>query len=138
MGTMNKSNSTIRELLLYGFFGILTTIINVVVFYLCYNICGLHYLLANILAWIISVLFAFFSNKLYVFQSRDNSKAIIVKEFASFATFRLISLVIDESLMYLLIEIFKVTETTSKILVNVIIAVINYVLSKYFVFKNRN
>ena len=89
--------------------------------------------LSNAIAWIISVLFAFITNKLFVFESKGN----VLKESISFFIVRLISLGLDMLCMYLLISVLSTNELLSKIITNVIVIILNYVFSKIFVFKKQ-
>ncbi len=128
----NKS----REVLLYLVFGALTTLINIVVFYICRKL-KLEIYLSNIIAWILSVLFAFITNKIFVFESKNKNKKDSIKEMLSFFTFRILSLIFDMAFMYLMIQIIMCNEMFSKILSNVFVIILNYIFSKVFVFKKR-
>lgn len=126
----------VKEILWYGFFGVLTTVINIVSFHLL-DKAGLNVYFANLLAWVISVLFAFITNKLFVFESKSFSAKIFFKEIFSFFFFRLLSLGIDMGGMYVCLSFFKLSKMISKIIVNVIVIVANYVFSKLFIFKKK-
>ena len=123
-----------REGIFYLFFGGCTTLINIISFYLFRKIkIGLQ--VSNVFAWIISVLFAFITNKLYVFQSVGRDKGKTISELLSFVLFRVVSLVFDIGFMHLLVNILSVNEMISKIISNVFVIIINYVFSKLFIFK---
>ena len=122
-----------KEIILYLIFGVLTTLINIVIFFLFSDIFKINYLFSNVVAWIISVTFAFITNKLYVFEVKNNENTI--KEAVSFVTFRLVSLAIDMLLMFIMIDIMKVNKMISKVIVNALVVIINYVTSKLFTFK---
>ncbi len=126
----------VKEILWYGFFGVLTTLINIISFDLL-DKAGVTVYLANFIAWVLSVLFAFITNKLFVFGSKSFKPMILFKEMFSFFLARVISLGIDMGGMYLLLDVFKVKKLLSKIVVNVIVIVANYVFSKLFVFKKE-
>lgn len=123
-----------RQALLYLMFGGFTTLVNILTFYILRKLSVSVYI-SNMIAWITSVLFAFVTNKLFVFESRGKSSKENVREVISFWLFRLLSLGIDMAAMYLLLQVLGINEMISKILVNVIVIVINYVFSKVFVFK---
>ncbi len=119
-----------KEGILYLFFGGLTTLINIVSFYLLRKI-SIELYISNILAWILSVLFAFITNKKYVFESNGNT----LKEMVSFFICRIASLIFDLLFMYIMIQLLNTNELLSKILSNVLVVIINYILSKLFIFK---
>ena len=121
-----------RELFLYIFFGVLTTLVNIAVYLFFTRLLCVNYLISNILAWALSVLFAYVTNRIWVFESRNND---ILKEMALFFAGRIFSGVVDTGLMWLLIDVLFVGDAISKIIVQVIVVVLNYVFSKAVVFK---
>lgn len=120
-----------RELFLYVVFGALTTIVNLIA-YFALEYVGVNYIISNILAWFISVLFAYITNRIWVFESRSPN---IAKEMVLFFGGRLFSGVLDTALLYVFIDILTLGNTFSKITVEIIIAILNYVFSKVIVFK---
>ena len=125
-----------KEILWYGFFGVLTTLINIISFDILDKV-GVQVYLANFIAWVLSVLFAFITNKLFVFESKSFNAKILFKEMLSFFVARIVSLGIDMGGMYVLLDVFKLKKMLSKIVVNVIVIVANYIFSKLFVFKKK-
>ena len=125
-----------REGLLYLFFGGCTTILNIVAFWLL-RFLKIDTYISNGLAWIISVLFAFLTNKLFVFESKGNGMKTALKEGFSFFGFRLLSLLFDMGIMYFLIDVCQVQELLSKVISNIFVIVINYVFSKLFIFRKK-
>ena len=123
-----------KEVLLYLVFGGLTTLVNIISFFLLRQI-GIKVYASNAIAWFLSVVFAFFTNKLFVFESRGKSYKQNVKELISFFGFRVLSLGFDMLSMYLLLQVFSINELVSKIVANIIVIILNYVFSKLFVFK---
>ncbi|HIR49497.1 MAG TPA: GtrA family protein [Candidatus Faecimonas gallistercoris] len=126
----------IKEILWYGFFGVLTTLINIISFYLLDKI-GINVYLNVFISWFLSVLFAFITNKLFVFNSKSLNKEIILKEMASFFFFRILSLGIDMVGMYICMNFLKLSKMISKILMNIVIIIANYLFSKIFIFKEK-
>ena len=118
------------EVLSYLFFGGCTTLINILTFWIL-RVFKIGVYTSNVIAWIVAVLFAFVTNKLFVFESKGNT----IKQGVSFFIFRLISLVFDMGIMYLLIDVFKWNDLLSKIITNVFVIIINYIFSKVFIFK---
>ena len=123
-----------REVLMYLFFGGLTTVVNIVSFYILRKL-SVEVYVSNIIAWLIAVIFAFITNKLFVFESRGKSKKENARELISFFGFRILSLGFDMGSMFLLIDILHVGEMISKVLANVLVIVLNYIFSKLFIFK---
>lgn len=124
-----------REIIMYIIFGGLTTLINITCFVLINKVGVFHYQITNIIAWIISVLFAFVTNKYFVFNSK--SKSNLLKESVKFYGSRLISLAFDIVLMYILIDLINSNDLIAKIITNIFVIIINYVISKKFIFKNK-
>ena len=118
------------EVLSYLFFGGCTTLINIITFWVL-RLLKIGIYASNVVAWIVSVLFAFITNKLFVFESKGNA----LKEGISFFIFRLLSLVFDMGIMYLLVDVFNWNDLLSKVLANIFVIIINYVFSKIFIFK---
>ena len=123
-----------REVLTYLVFGVLTTVVNILSFYILRKF-GVEVYYSNIIAWILSVVFAFVTNKLFVFESKDKSKKESLKELFNFFGFRLLSLGIDTLALYLLLNVVNAGEMIAKIISNVVVIILNYVFSKLFVFK---
>ncbi len=127
-----------RETILYVVFGVLTTLINLVAFGLLYNALHWELLAANTTAWLLSVIFAFLTNKLYVFDSKSFEKALLFRETVSFFAARLFSLAVDSLGMWLLVDVIAANSWLAKIVMNVIVIVMNYVLSKLIIFKKKD
>lgn len=128
-----------REIIVYLIVGVLTTIISLLTYYICVftfldpnNAFELQ--VANIISWCFAVVFAYFTNRKYVFQSKN---ANILKEGISFSLSRVITLVIDMLLMFLLVTTWKFNDKISKLIVQVVVTVGNYIISKFFVFNKR-
>lgn len=131
---MDNKIKMLKELISYGIFGVLTTVVNIVIFMLLDRL-AIPYSIGTIIAWFISVLFAFYTNKKYVFKSNNTSTEAITKEVTAFYSSRILSLFIDLGLMFLLINILGLSNLISKILSNIVVIVVNYILSKLFIFK---
>ena len=126
-----------KEPLAYVVFGILTTVVNIAVYYLMSDVMKIHYLLANIIAWICSVLFAFLTNKIWVFESRLWQGKIVLAEMGSFFLARAATGVMDMLLMWMLVDIAAVEEMIAKVAVNVLVIVLNYVASKRWILRKK-
>ena len=101
-----------REFILYVIFGILTTLVNILVYFLFVNL-NVNYLISNILAWFFSVLFAYITNRIWLFESKKEN---ILNEASLFYGGRLFSGIVDTGLMYLFIDIFTLKPSNFSIL----------------------
>lgn len=139
LGTIRKlwRFFTTPEMLSYLVFGVLTTLINIGVFQFFNSTLGWSWQSANIVAWVLSVLFAFLTNKLYVFKSKSFHAAVLWRELAEFVGARLLSLGVDYACLWLLIEVCGWNGLLSKIVDNVLVVIINYVFSKLIIFRKK-
>lgn len=131
-------NKKIKEILKYLFFGGLTTLVNIVIFFYLDSILNINYLWANFVSILISILFAYITNKLFVFESITVNVFDLMIEFFSFISFRFLSGVIDMLTMWGLVEGLLLEPFIAKISTQVIIVLLNYIFSKYFIFKNKD
>jgi len=120
--------------ILYIFFGGLTTLVNIIVYFVCYNIFLISNVTSTIIAWILSVIFAFITNKIYVFESKSQS---ILYEITTFFTCRLGTGVLDILIMYVSVDLLKWNALLMKILSNVLVIILNYIFSKVIIFKKK-
>lgn len=119
----------------YVIFGVLTTVINILAFMIL-EVLGVRYTISNIIAFIVSIIFAFITNKIYVFESKGWQAKVVLKEGMAFLLARLATFLIDMGLMVGMVEYMGANTIFAKCLVNVIVIIINYVLSKLVVFKS--
>lgn len=126
-----------KSLISYGIFGVLTTVINIVVYALCYEQLGISNVVSNVIAWIASVIFAYVTNKIWVFESRSTEPRILVKEIISFFGCRLATGVMDLAIMYVTVDRLAFHSTLMKCISNVIVIVANYVASKLVIFNHK-
>lgn len=132
-----------KETISYLIFGVLTTIINIVVFWFAERELAFIMsedtasLVGNVIAWVISVAFAFVTNKLFVFESKSMAFKVVMAELTGFVIARLLSLAFDEGFMFVAIVLLGMNSLLAKIISNVFVVIINYVLSKFFIFKNK-
>ncbi|MBR2246608.1 MAG: GtrA family protein [Bacilli bacterium] len=125
-----------KSMFLYLLFGFLTTVINIVAFYLLDKVFNNIYI-SNIIAWIISVAFAFITNKLLVFESKSMDNKLVFKESVLFIFFRVLSLLIEMVLLGLLVKTLFVDKIVSKVITNIVVIILNYIFSKLIIFKNN-
>lgn len=121
-----------KELFMYVVFGILTTLVNIIVYLFFAKVLNVNYLYSNIIAWILSVLFAYITNRIWVFESTSKN---IIGEISLFFGGRLFSGVLDTALMFVFIDLLMLGDLFSKIIIQIIVVIINYLLSKFIIFK---
>lgn len=137
-----KHQNFIREFFIYGIFGVLTTVVSYAVYaisaYFLPKILGIDELTSTIptaISWVAGVLFSYFTNRKWVFDSSENTSGGSSKQFISFVSSRVLSGVIDIIIMFIFVDIFKHNEYLVKLISNVIVVILNYIFSKLFVFK---
>ncbi|AUA38032.1 membrane protein, GtrA family [Clostridioides difficile] len=124
-----------RETILYLFFGAFTTLVNIVSYLFFTRVILFNFMVANALAWILAVLFAYVTNKFFVFESKRIEIRFVFKEFLSFVSFRLLSGVVEMLIMYVMIDLLFVNDVIVKIFTNIVVIVLNYLFSKMIIFK---
>lgn len=137
-----------RELFVYGVVGVLTTAVNWLGYALVSRctaaILGIStqntllICFATAVGWTASVIFAFWANKKYVFRSLDWSKAVLKKEFPEFITARLLSLGFDAAFVALTVRLAGMNDLIAKLISNLIVIVLNYFASKFWIFKKKD
>lgn len=129
----NNLSDRLKEIVNYIIVGGLTTVVSLLSYYL-FRIFIENYLVCTILSWVCAVLFAYVTNRIFVFKSNNS----ILKELPAFVGSRLLSLLSEIAFMYLLVDLIKINDKTSKLIVQFIILILNYVFSKIFVFRNKH
>lgn len=125
-----------KNILLYTLYGICTTIVNIVCYYICSFQLNLSTVCSTIIAWIAAILFAFITNRKYVFRSSAYTFEKILIEFIKFLVSRVITGIIDIIGMYILVDILLFSGLISKAMINVLVIILNYIFSKKVVFKS--
>ena len=123
--------------MLYLVFGGFTTLINIVVYAVCKHAIGIDTIPSNVAAWILSVAFAYVTNKIFVFESRTVGVMALIKECLSFVWCRLATGIMDMVIMYVTVDMFHWSDMIMKILSNVLVIVLNFVFSKLFIFAKK-
>ena len=138
-----------KEMLLYLFFGGCTTLVGIIFFQtplsrltlgkkMLFGVTlDMDVITANVISWICAVTFAYVTNRIWVFADKAYGAAGIAKECAEFFAGRLFTLVVETVLLNILVESFSMNELLSKILVSIVTIILNYVISKLFVFKPK-
>lgn len=123
-----------KEIINYLIFGGLTTLISIITYALFAKVFHIDYLISNILSWIIAVLFAYITNKIFVFESKSKKN---IKEITSFFFFRVVSLIMEMVILYIFVDMLHIDDLVTKIIAQIIVIVSNYVFSKLFIFKKN-
>lgn len=131
-----------RSQIVYLIFGVLTTVVNYLVFFPCSSYLektGFQYAVAtsNTIAWVFAVLFAYVTNKPFVFESHDWSWKVVAPEFAKFVSTRLASLLIETVIISVTVDMLHWNKLVWKVLTSVLVVVLNYVGSKLLVFRRK-
>lgn len=124
-----------RDIISYLFFGVLTTIVNYLVYIPLYHVLGISATISNISAWIVSVLFAFFTNKTFVFQSRDWSAGVVIPEIWKFVGARIGSGLLDTAIIFVTVDLMAWNGIVMKLVTSILVIVLNYISNKLIVFK---
>ena len=139
-----------KSYILYLAFGAGTTLINLITYQMCYYALEISNVNAVIFAWLAAVMFAFVTNKLWVFESKSWSIKVLLKEIPSFFAARVLSFLIEEFGLYVFVDLLSFNEISLKILsfeiggeliakviLAVIVVILNYVFSKLVIFKKK-
>lgn len=132
---MKKWFEKYKDILAYLVFGVLTTAVNYLVYFPCYNWLGWSAGLSNVLAWVIAVVFAFLTNKPFVFKSHDWSWKTVWPELSKFVACRIGSGVLETAILLLCVDMLGWNGNVWKLITAVLVIVLNYIGSKFFVFK---
>ncbi|WP_207204741.1 GtrA family protein [Miniphocaeibacter massiliensis] len=132
-----------KNIIIYIIMGIFTTIVNLLVYSILVKYLRMNINIANIIAWISAVLFAYITNKIYVFNSRELKFNLVIKELSLFVGGRLITGVFEIAGLPILMAlglnqvIFGVEGLFAKLIIGIVVVIVNYFFSKYFVFRNK-
>ena len=126
-----------RETITYGIFGVLTTVVNYGACFIFDRFTDMDILIYNIIAWVAAVLFAYITNKLWVFESRSWELKVIGPEFASFVGARLLSFLFEEGFLALATRLWHMNDLIAKAVACVFVIIFNYFASKFFIFSNK-
>lgn len=127
-----------REVITYVIFGVLTTAVNFLAFYLLNDLMRMHYFWANALAWVVAVVFAFVTNKQFVFESKSWKLKSTLKEAIGFTGGRVVTLLLEQGGMLLFVEAIHMNENLAKAILAVIVVILNYVFSKLWIFVRKD
>ena len=98
----------------------------------------MHYMAATVLSWVLTVVFAYWTNRTFVFKSNNKETASVVREFVSFIGARVATEVLEIALMYVMVDVCSINDKISKLVCQTIVILANYVLSKIWIFKDNS
>ncbi len=124
-----------KAVLIYLFFGILTTVVNFLVYYPLHNYLSLSATVSNIIAWAAAVIFAFLTNKPFVFNSTDWSFGTVLPEFWKFTLCRVGSGLLETAVLFVTVDLLSFGGNLMKLIVSILVVIVNYIGSKFFVFQ---
>lgn len=127
-----------KDILFYTIFGVLTTLINIITYWAISHFLMWNVMISTVFAWFIAVVFAFMTNRKWVFYSSTVAIQDILLELLSFLICRLGTGIIDIGIMFLFVEQMDCPDTLIKTLANIIVIALNYAASKWIIFKSRN
>ncbi|MBQ3192093.1 MAG: GtrA family protein [Oscillospiraceae bacterium] len=125
------------DILSYLIFGVLTTVVNYLVYLPMYNMVGLSAAVSNCIAWVVAVAFAYLTNKPFVFRSHDWSKETVIPELTKFVSCRVASGVMETVIIFLAVDLMGWNGNICKLVTSVLVVILNYIFSKLIVFKKK-
>ena len=125
------------DILTYLVFGVLTTVVNYAIYLPIFNFCGISAAVSNMIAWVGAVIFAFLTNKPFVFHSHDWSAKTTLPELIKFVSCRVASGVLETVILFLAVDCMAWNGNIWKLVTQVLVIVINYVGSKLLVFRKK-
>ena len=126
-----------KEVLLYLFFGGLAFFMNIFLFIAIDKILGIDALINNAICWIICVIFQYFTNKIWVFENETENFSDLLRQIISFFSGRIFTLLVEEIIIAIFITWLKFDTLSVKLSAQIIVIILNYVISKMIIFKKR-
>ena len=125
------------DIVSYLFFGVLTTVVNYLIYLPCYNWFGIGAAVSNVIAWVFAVAFAYLTNKPFVFKSNDWSLQTVIPELAKFVGCRVGSGILETGIIFVTVDLLTWNGNIMKLVTSVLVVVLNYIASKLLVFRKN-
>ncbi len=122
----------------YLIFGFLAFVLNYILYFIFADALSMHYMAATVISWVLTVVFAYWTNRTFVFKSRNKDFSAIAKEFVAFIGARVATEVLEIVLMYVMVDLLTINDKISKLVCQTIVILANYVLSKIWIFKKSD
>lgn len=126
-----------KDVILYLVFGVITTIANIAAYYMASRLLHCGTLVSTVFAWIVAVTLAWLTNRVWVFHSSARGVAAIARELMAFYLCRIATGIADLIIMLLCVDLMHLNDVIIKTLANVVVIVLNYVASKWIIFKKK-
>lgn len=130
-----------QEIINYLIIGVLTTLVSIFTYFILSLILDINnnilFIFANIISWICAVVFAYITNKRFVFNSATFNRKEEIKLFSMFVSSRITTLLIELIFMFLTVKVLLLNDKISKVIAQIIVIILNYIISKIFVFKKK-
>jgi len=128
-----------KEIIVYLIFGVLSTLVNFVSYFIFARIIGIDEVISSGISWICAVLFAYITNKIFVFNSKTATLKEIIKEATTFVSCRIVSgIFCDVGTFAVMVKILKINDIIAKIITQVMVVIVNYIFSKLIIFKKKD
>ena len=127
-----------KNVIPYLFFGVCTTLMNIVVYWISAHIFDMGIMPSTVIAWVAAVLFAYLTNRKWVFYSKTRETKKILKEIMTFFGCRLATGVLDWLMMYIFVDFLQFNDIFIKVIANVAVIILNYIASKLLIFRREN
>lgn len=127
-----------KEVINYLVFGVLSTLVNFVTYYIAARVIGIDEVVSSGISWFCAVLFAYITNKLFVFDSKTETIKATIKEMVSFFLARILSgALCDVGTFAIMVKVLHINDIIAKVVTQVMVVIMNYVLSKLIIFKKK-
>lgn len=121
----------------YLIFGFLAFVLNYILYFLFASTLHMHYMLATALSWVLTVVFAYWTNRTFVFKSKNKDVQSLGKEFGSFIGARVATEFLELGMMFVMVDLAGINEYLSKFVCQMVVILANYFLSKLWIFKEK-
>ena len=126
-----------QEAIDYLFWGGVAFVLSMVLFYIFANMMMIEEQIANVITWIICVIFTYLTNRTFVFKSKTKGMKAITKEFTEFTSARLATLILENIVLLICIDLLTWHNMIAKLIGQFLVIVSNYILSKLWIFKKK-
>lgn len=125
-----KKYEEILSYLIFGFFGVIVSVAS----YAAARWVGCDILASNVISWVVAVIFVYFTNRIFVFKSRSKGRDQLA-EFIEFVGARFFTLFVETGVLFLCAQVIGINDVVSKVIAQIVIIIMNYILSKFWIFK---
>lgn len=128
---------TLKSFILYGIFGVLSTVIDIFTYWFVSRVFSLPVVISTVIAWLFAVLFAYCTNRKYVFESQVHSFSGIIREALYFFAARIATGLLDVAIMFVFADILAFNDVYVKTASNILVIILNFIASKIFIFRRE-